>query len=105
MGLSNVHIWRLGGSFTPFEHVQALRELELGTNWFLYHKNHRSGAVSDLTADRGSGYVGWEMDYFLNWRLTSDLSWTVRWGAFFPGAAYSDRDTRHFVFTGVTWSF
>jgi hypothetical protein len=45
------------------------------------------------------------MDYFINWRLASDLSWTFRWGTFFPGSAYSDRDMRHFVFSGVTWSF
>jgi len=45
------------------------------------------------------------MDYFINWRLSSDLSWTIRWGTFFPGAAYSEQDTRHFIFTGLTWSF
>ena len=101
-----MHVLRFGGSLLPFEDkVEALRNLELGTNWFLYHKNHAIAAISDPTADLRSGNVGWEMDYYLNWRMTSDLSWTVRWGAFFPGEAYSDRGTRHFVFTGVTWSF
>ena len=103
--LSNIHLWRLGGSFAPLEKHELFRDLELGTNWFLYHKNRSRAAISDPTADMFEGYVGWEMDYFINWRLASDLSWTVRWGAFFPGSAYSDRDTRHFVFSGVTWSF
>ena len=102
---SNLHVWKLGSSFTPFPDERRLRDLELGTNWFLYHKHQSSGALSDPTADMYSGYAGWEMDYYVNWRLSSDLSWTARWGAFFPGDAYSDRGTRHFLFTGLTWSF
>lgn len=103
--LSNINIWKLGGSLTPFEEVELLKDLELGTNWFLYHKHHQRGAISDSTADMFEGFVGWEMDYFINWRLMSDLSWTFRWGIFFPGDAYSDQSSRNFFFTGLTWSF
>ncbi len=103
--VSNLHIWKLGGSFFPLHDRELFRQMELGTNWFLYHKQHARGAISDPTADMFEGYVGWEMDYFMNWRLSSDLAWTVRWGAFFPGDAYSDKDMRNFLFTGVTWSF
>lgn len=103
--LSNVHIWRAGASFFPFEGDPTLGGLELGTNWFLFWKNRRSGAVSDPTADLHSGYLGWEMDYFANWAITNDLSWTVRYGAFFPGKSFSDQTSRTFLLTGVTWSF
>lgn len=103
--LSNVHVWRLGGSFLPFEKTKGLEKLELGTDWFLYAKNRRNGAVSDPTANERSGYLGWEMDYYANWRITSDLSWTTRFGTFFPGDAFSDRTTRTFFLVGVTWSF
>lgn len=103
--LSNVHIWRAGAAFAPFEHIEALKNLEVGTDWFLYWKNRRSGAVSDPTADRGSGYLGWEMDYFVTWRITSDLALTTRFGTFFPGSSFSDQSTRTFFLTGVTWSF
>lgn len=103
--LSNVNIWRLGGAFKPLEECEHLKTLEVGTDWFLYAKNRASGAISDPTADRQSSYLGWEMDYFLNWRITSDLAYTVRFGTFFPGAAYSDKTTRPFVLTGVTYSF
>lgn len=103
--LSNVHIWRAGASFVPFEKVELLRDMEFGTNWFLYHKNRARAAISDGTADRRSGWVGWEMDYFVNWRVSSDLSWTLRWGVFFPGDAYRDREARHFILSGLTWSF
>jgi len=104
--LSNIHIWRLGASLFPFEdNVEWLKKLEVGTDWFLYNKHHSSAAISDSLADRQSGYLGWEMDYFLNWRFTSDLSWTVRYGAFFPGRAFSDQTTRTFFLTGITWNF
>jgi len=103
--LSNLHVVRAGGIAAPFPEVEPLRDLELGTNWFLYHKHQSSAAISDITADSGRGFVGWEMDYFVNWRFASDLAWTVRWGVFFPGNAYTDRDARNFVFTGITWSF
>jgi hypothetical protein len=103
--LSNVHVWRAGGSFLPFEKTKGLDQLELGTDWFLYAKNRSNGAVSDPTADDRSGYLGWEMDYYANWRITSDLSWTTRFGTFFPGEAFSDRTTRTFFLVGMTWSF
>ena len=103
--LSNIHVWRLGGAFRPLAEVEALKDLELGTDWFLYAKHHSDAAVSDVFADRQSGYLGWEMDYFANYRITSDLSWTVRFGSFFPGRSFSDQTTRTFLLTGVTWSF
>jgi len=103
--LSNVHVWRAGASLTPFVTEPAFEDLEIGTNWFLYHKHHSRAAISDPTAGNFEGFVGWEMDYFINWRFDADLSWTIRWGAFFPGDAYSDRGMRSFLFTGLTWSF
>lgn len=102
---SNLHIWKAGASASPFHSTELLRDLEIGTNWLLYHKHHSHGAISDETADEFNGYVGWEMDYYINWRLSSDLSWTIRWGMFFPGEAFSDRSSRSFLLTGLTWSF
>jgi hypothetical protein len=103
--LSNIHIWRLGASFFPFNSIECLKELEVGTDWFLYWKNRSKAAISDELADLPNGYVGWEMDYFINWRITSDLSWTTRYGLFFPGQAYTDQTSRYFFVTGLTWSF
>jgi len=103
--LSNIHVWRMGASFFPFESVRLLREMELGTDWFLYAKNRAPAAVSDPLADQANGYLGWEMDYFANWRVTSDVALTFRYGVFFPGSAFSDQTTRTFFLTGLTWSF
>lgn len=103
--LSNIHIWKLGAGVKPFEEIRGLEQLEAGTDWFLYAKNRSNAAVTDITADRPSGYLGWEMDYYINWRITSDLAYTVRLGSFFPGRAFSDQTCRTFFLTGVTWSF
>ena len=103
--LSNIHVWRLGSSFRPLPEVEAAKNLELGTDWYLYYKHRSKAAISDGLAARQSGYLGWEMDYFANWRIVSDLAWTIRFGAFFPGKAFSDRTTRTFLLTGLTWSF
>jgi hypothetical protein len=103
--ISNLHMIRSGASFFPWPEDERFRHLELGTDWYVYHKHHRDGAVSDPTANVRSGYLGWEMDYFANWRMTADLAWTTRFGVFFPGSAFDDQSTRTFVLFGVTYSF
>lgn len=102
---SNLHMWRAGGSFFPWPEHPRMRNLEVGSDWYLFYKHHRDGAISDPTAYVQSGYVGWEMDYYANWRVTADLAWTVRFGAFFPGDAFDDRTSRTFLLVGMTWSF
>jgi len=103
--LSNVHVWRVGGSLFPFEKHSVFKRLELGTSWFLYYKNRSAAAVSDPTADNPAGWLGWEMDYFANWEITTDLAWTTRFGVFFPGDAFDDQTTRTFLLVGATYSF
>lgn len=102
---SNLHMWRSGASYYPWPEHRILSNLELGTDWYLFHKHQSEGAVSDPTANRPSGYLGWEMDYFANWEVTADMTWTARFGAFFPGTAFDDRTTRTFLLLGLIWSF
>lgn len=102
---SNLHMWRAGASFYPFPECERFERLEVGTNWYMFHKHHASAAVSDPTADVQSGYLGWEIDCFANWRVTHDFAWTARLGAFFPGAAFDDQSTRTFMLVGMVWSF
>jgi alginate export protein len=105
--LSNIHIWRLGGAFFPFEKNSRpwLRKMQLGADYFLYHKDKSEAAISDYLADQPNGYIGWEMDYYMNWRFTSDLALTTRFGCFFPGSAYSEQEARQFFLAGLTWNF
>lgn len=103
--LSNIHIWRVGGTFRPFPDVDVVRDMELGTDLYLFWKNRSVAAASDPVADEQSGYLGWEADHYVNYRIFSDLSFTVRVGTFFPGSAYSETSGRPFILTGITWSF
>jgi len=102
---SNLHMWRAGASFYPLPDDDRFSRLEAGSDWYLFYKHHEAGAISDRTGSVGAGYVGWEMDYHLNWKVTSDLAWTTRMGVFFPGQAFADRTTRTFLLVGMTWSF
>jgi alginate export protein len=105
--ISNLHIYILGASFLPLEQIELCRKMEWGSKVFFYHKARAGGAISDTSATDDARGVGWEWDVFCNWRLTSDLAWTVRYGMFFPGSAYDSGDdsTRHFLYTGVTLSY
>ena len=57
------------------------------------------------TAGNNASWVGWEWDIYCNWRITSDVSWTVRYGAFQPGGAFADQDGRQFLYTGISYNF
>ncbi len=102
--VSNLHIYVLGASFFPLESVRMFNELEVGTKAFIYNKS-TSGPISDTSADATSRWVGWEWDIYADWRITSDLAWTIRYGFFQPGSAFSDRQCRQFLYTALTLSF
>ncbi len=103
--LSNIHVWRMGAAASPFGNRGWLRRVRAGTDWFVYAKNKKTGAISDISADERAGYLGWEMDYYVNWQITQELAATARYGAFFPGDAFSRENTRTFFLLGMTYSF
>jgi len=103
---ANLHIFQGGVSVFPLEQCRRFRKMEVGTKVFFYMKHRNGGAISDTTAVNASSWVGWEWDLFCNWRITSDVSWTVRYGIFHPGEAFGGAtDRRHFFYTGLTYSF
>jgi hypothetical protein len=102
--ISNLNMYNLGASFFPLEKHQWFRKMEVGTKTFFYHKA-AAGPISDAAATESSRWLGWEWDVYCNWRLTSDLSWTIRYGAFQPGDAFEDQSCRNFLYTGVLLSF
>ena len=105
--LSNLHLFRTGAKFLPFEDILYLERLELGTNVYFYAKHKSAGPISDTTAFQDDHWLGWEWDVFLNWRVTNDLSLTSRYGVFVPGEAYSKNynDLRNFFYAGLSLSF
>lgn len=102
--IANLHTYILGASFFPLEDHDLFRRLEVGTKAFFYHKA-TNGAISDTTGTNSSRWVGWEWDVYCDWRITSDLTWTIRYGAFQPRSAFSDRSCRQFLYTAVSYSF
>jgi len=105
--ISNIHIYSLGASFFPLEVMELFKKMELGSKVFFYHKASRQGPISDTTAVNNVRQLGWEWDIFCDWRVTSDLSWTVRYGLFNPSAAFdgTDKSIRHFLYSGFVFSF
>ncbi len=106
--ISNINVYVVGARFNPLEkYGRIFKKMELGSKVFFYQKDKADGAISDSTATQNSSWLGWEWDVYCNWRVTSDLSWTMRYGVFQPGAAYdNDNDScRHFLYTGLTLSF
>ncbi|MBP8303117.1 MAG: alginate export family protein [Phycisphaerae bacterium] len=104
MALSNLHILACGASLFPWARFQGL---EVGGKVFVYAKDWRDGAISDTLATLSERWVGCEWDLFCNWRWTSDLAWTLRYGMFHPGDAYNEGDdsSRDFLYTGLVFSF
>jgi len=105
--ISNIHIWVLGAGFFPLEKIRGFEKMEIGTKVFFYRKDAPEGAISDTTAVNNSAWLGWEWDIYCNWRITSDLAWTIRYGNFQPATAFhgSDASCRNFLYAGVTFSF
>lgn len=105
--ISNLHMYSAGVSLFPLEHTKCFKKMEVGTKLFFYHRASASGPISDTTTTGTAQWLGWEWDVFCDWRITSDLTWTVRYGNFQPGAAFSgsNDETRQFFYTGMTFSF
>lgn len=103
--INNIQIVRLGGALTPLPDSELLKNIEVGTNLFFYHRTSQGG-MHEATAGVGRADLGHEADAYLYWRIFSDLSATLRYGVFFPGEAYEDtREARHFLFAAMTYSF
>jgi len=103
--LSNLHFFRFGVSFLPFDWCESLEKWEVGLNFFDYLKHREEGVISDPAADKARGDVGRELDVYTNWRILSDLSFSLRYGVFFPGEAYSDHEARQYLYGSVTYEF
>jgi len=105
--ISNIHVYAINASFFPLEHIEMFEKMEVGTKLFFYSRAHGSGPISDPMTTNEANSTGFEMDYFCNWRMTSDLALTVRYGVFYPGAAYDggDKSPRQFLYGGLVFSF
>lgn len=101
--LSNLVAVRVGGSTFPLTDVNGLDRLQIGADLLVSFKLDSDAPIDEATDPES--YLGTELDFSLNYAVTSDLSLTARYGVFFGGDAITAADTRHFVFVGLTLSF
>ena len=102
---TNLQFLRLGVRLTPYEKKTAAGRIDVGADYYFLFKSDHDGPISDIRATDTSSDVGQEIDLYIEWRILSDLSWTLRYGRFYPGQAYPDREPRDFLFTGLNFSF
>jgi len=102
---TNLQFARLGGRFTPYEKKMEAGRIDVGADYYFLFKTDKDGPISDFRARDTSGDVGQEIDVFVEWRILSDLSWSLYYGRFFPGQAYFDRKPRDFLYTAFSISF
>ena len=104
--LSNLLSFRLGASTSP--RIFGIRDdsLRVGVNGFLFTKVDEIAPLNFRTHTDES-FVGGEIDFAVDWRITSDIGVLVRYGVFLPGDAMlpGRDDPRHFFYAGVTYAF
>jgi hypothetical protein len=103
--VSNLLMLRVGASTYPAP-VGRLHGLQLGTDFFVFGKTRQNGGIDEPTND--TRYLGCEPDVFVNWQITDDVSFALRYGLFFPGEAIPSGDQDHvrqFLYAAVTYAF
>lgn len=102
--VSNLIAIRGGVSTFPFPDSKFFRRMQVGIELFGFFKADSDAPSDEPTADER--YLGFEPDLFINWQITSDVSFAFRYGYFFPGSAITaDEEDRQFLYGGFTFAF
>lgn len=97
--LSNIHIYRAGFSFSPYE------KLSLGAKYNYYMKDKKEMPINSGEADLPETFIGQGVDVSFRWQMFYDLSMYVNYGLFLPGDAYeSSTGEKTFIMAGVNLS-
>lgn len=105
--VSNIHILRFGGSIRPLSAWEPFRKFEVAAYGYWYQKAESESPISDPRSSEDDADVGMEFDLLLRWRIFSDLGFSLTFGRFLPGDAYTDDadSPRNFFSAGLTMSF
>ncbi len=102
--LSNLMAFRIGASTFPLVDVKGLEQFQIGADFFFLNKLDHDAPIEELTTS--DLFLGFEMDWYVNYRVTSDFALTGRYGVFFAGdAIVGNTEPRHFIFLGAVLSF
>jgi len=101
---SNLLIGRGGVSAFPLSDFSLFRRMQMGADAFVFFKTVDDAPVDEPT--RSNSYLGWEPDVFINWQVTSDVTFAARYGIFMPSDDAFESDTpRQFFSIGLTFAF
>jgi hypothetical protein len=78
--------------------------MQVGTDFFAFYKFRDNGGFDETTST--GHYLGVEPDFYVNWQITSDVTFVLRYGVFFPnGDVVANDEARQFFFGGLTFAF
>ena len=105
--LSNLHVYQAHMAFSPLEKTKMGKKIRCGVKYYYYLKDEADGGISDAEATVSDKYVGQETDFYAYWDFSDRLSWSVRYGIFFPGDAYpaSTNSASTYLYTRLTHRF
>jgi hypothetical protein len=102
--VSNLVVYRGGVSTFPFVSTKWLQRFQFGTDILVFTKFDQSAPIDQPSEN--SYYLGFETDFYINWQITSDLTFGMRYGLFVPGQELNNnKELRQFLYTGLTLSF
>lgn len=105
--LSNINIYKLHIAFSPLEKIKFGKNIVCGFKFYFYKKDRAEGGIYDTQATSSYKHIGHEIDGYIYWKVNSRLSWSFRYGIFYPGKAYP-KDTNSntkYLYTRLTYSF
>ncbi len=102
--VSNLIVGRGGVSSFPLADFTPFRRMQMGLDVFVFGKTNDQAPIDEVTRD--ARYLGWEPDVFINWQIVSDVTFTTRYGVFFPSSdAFASDEVRQFFSIGLTYAF
>ena len=94
----------------PLRSALAEGRVQIGTDVFVYGKTDQNAPIDEPTLNHR--FLGVEPDFYVNWQVTSDVTFAARYGVFFPhedsflaGTPPGKGESRQFLFLSVTYSF
>jgi hypothetical protein len=102
---SNLLALRVGPSTFPFPDNSRLRRFQIGTDLQFFGKTNPDAPIDEATKP-GAQYLGWEPDIYINWEISSDITFALRYGVFLPNpGAFNNDSARQFLYAGATFAF
>ena len=99
---TNLHTIKTGISLKPFGWAESRlwQGIKIHPQFYMFRRDRGYGATADpymVRGSTGSKKVGSEIDFDVSWRLMSDVSYTLKFGRFSPGAAYATGSAETFL--------